>query len=152
MNLEFAYFLVLVLLLVLALIRGLNFSHHAHNDEMRMENAVKVMIGAHGGTNIIVRPHPAVSRNDHRIIVTYLDAQNENRIYYVSQKLNRQGRLDGTLIWSDPVTEKQFVMMMPSLDVPMSSKEQIISEMDAEIQRLRSVLAAAGIEDASNSV
>ncbi len=72
-------------------------------------------------------------------VVKFKDANDSYRVRNVKRDLNTWGSLTGDFYWDKPLKVADTLMMTSRLD----SKEQIISDMDAEIKRLRKELDEA---------
>lgn len=108
------------------------------NEQRDMANTelVKIIQQA-GGSNITVEKlkRPGTQGVLH-FVVNYVDIDGEYQTRQVTRSLNFWGSLTGDFHWDKPVKTT-------SDNGRLASKEQIISDMDAEIKRLQEELVRA---------
>jgi hypothetical protein len=117
---------------------------YSQKQNQKAKQQVVKLIRRIGGQHIVIEHHHAWgNRGVIHFKVKYIDADGIRRRHRVSRHLNFWGTLTGDFLWDKPLQ-----MPQPKNEIgKSSSKEQIISEMDAEIKRLQEELRRARIEN-----
>jgi len=112
-------------------------AYHSQQKDQATTQLVKIIKQA-GGERIKVE---CVQKWGTKGVVTFTAVYHLHDVYQyrkVQAELDDWGRFTGTYYWDKPLQPDHL-----SATSVISSKEQIISDMDAEIQRLRQELAQA---------
>lgn len=118
---------VLVAVVILAIMMSENLKNKGK------EQLIKIVEGT-GATDVRVQSLNG-GNNVIRFTVRYVDVDGMRQIRHVTQDVGPFGELNGDFYWDKPLE-----VTRPPLS---PTKEQLVSEMDAEIQRLRRALAVS---------
>jgi hypothetical protein len=113
---------------------------HSQSQKQLAKQQIVKLIKQIGGQNIVVEHyHVWNNRGVAHFKVRYVDANGTRQRHRVTKNSNYWGTFIGDFYWDRP-------LQMPDTETPSTvsrSKEQIISEMDAEIKRLQEELGRA---------
>lgn len=117
---------------------------HSQKQNQKAKQQIVKLIKQIGGQNIIIEPyHVWGTRGVRHYNVWYVDGNGTRQRRRVSWDLDYWGSLKGASYWDKPLQMPNLVTEPANL----SAKEQIVSEMDAEIKRLQKELKLARKED-----
>lgn len=113
---------------------------HSQKQKQKAKQQIVKRVQKIGGRHIVVEPHSISGAT--RVVtfkVKYVDVNGRKRRHIVSRHTNFWGSLIGDFLWDKPLKAPKPVEEIITPD----SKEQIISDMDAEIKRLQEELRHA---------
>ena len=109
-----------------------------NNQIQESKQRLRKLVEQVGGRDIVVwREHKWGQKGFYEFVVIYVDINGNKQKHRVTQHWNRWSGLRKEFYWDKPL---QVPNTTPRVS---SSKEQIISEMDAEIKRLQEELQRA---------
>ena len=113
---------------------------YSQKQKQKAKQQIVKLVQKIGGRHIVVEPHSISGAT--RVVtfkVKYIDVNGNKRRHIVSRHTNFWGSLNGDFLWDKPLK-----IPAPAYEiVNPDSKEQVISEMDAEIKRLQEELRRA---------
>ncbi|MCL4267691.1 MAG: hypothetical protein KJ069_31255 [Anaerolineae bacterium] len=126
------YFFVIVLFALL--IWSLAYQHQ---EQQKIKDELYKLVRQAGAQNISIERERFIgNRGLYFFSLTYQDAVGKWQSRQVSRQMGFLGQAQGEFMWDHPLISEPD----PQLSSRLSSKEQIISDMDAEIKRLQQEL------------